>query len=341
MDPYRPSLGAEERGALFLEPHPRLTAGDRHGAVDDGALGDRDAARDDVGANHRRGADLELVLDHEPAGDSAGDHRRVRVDLPVPFRRHGHAQRAADAAIPANDTAHHQGARRLHIPGQEGALRDKGRRIPDLIDQPALDGLAHPVLPRCAGVIIRNVRRLRMPIMTTFGARGVALITVLALLGAGCSREQQDWRSAEAADTSEAYGRFVEQHPDSELAVQARARLAQLAEERDWAQAGKIATADAYRGFLAEHPSGRWSEEARIRIEAFSLGSAPRLAPLTGAQPGGAPQGPSGVRALQLATAAAPPAVHETAAVPKVAQLIPAEPGEPAPAPVRSTAAGT
>ena len=176
--------------------------------------------------------------------------------------------------------------------------------------------------------------------MITFSARRVALIAVLATLAAGCSREQQDWRSAEAADTHEAYGRFVEQHPDSELATQARARLAQLAEERDWAQAGKVATADAYRAFLAEHPSGKWSEEARIRIEAFALGSAPRLAPPTGAQPGGAPQGPSGVRALQLATAAAPPAVHETAAVPKVAQLIRAEPAEPAPAPVRSTAAG-
>jgi len=32
----------------------------RHGAVDDGALGDRDAARDDVGANHRRGANSSL-----------------------------------------------------------------------------------------------------------------------------------------------------------------------------------------------------------------------------------------------------------------------------------------
>src|SRR5256885_12442146 len=118
----------------------------------------------------------------------------------------------------------------------------------------------------------------------------------------------QAWRPAEAADTSEAYARFVEQHPDSELAVQARARLAQLAEERDWAQAGTLATSDAYRAFLAAHPSGRWSEEARIRIEAFSLGSMPRLAPSTPAQPGGAPQGPSGVRALQVATA--PPAVH-------------------------------
>ena len=143
--------------------------------------------------------------------------------------------------------------------------------------------------------------------MITFGAGRVALIAVLAVLTAGCSREQQDWRSAEAADTSEAYASFVEQHPDSELTPQAHARLAQLAEERDWAQAGTVATAEAYRAFLAEHPSGRWSEEARIRIEAFALGSAPRLAPSTAAHPGGAPQGPSGVRALQLATATAPP----------------------------------
>jgi len=166
--------------------------------------------------------------------------------------------------------------------------------------------------------------------MITFHAGRVALIAVLATLAAGCSREQQDWRSAEAADTSEAYGRFVEQHPDSELAAQGRTRLAQLAEERDWAQAGKVATMDAYRAFLAEHPSGKWSEEARIRIEAFALGSAPRLAPQTPPQPGGTPQGPSGVRALQLATARAPPAVHDSASV--VAQLIRAEPAEAAPA---------
>jgi cell division protein FtsN len=182
-----------------------------------------------------------------------------------------------------------------------------------------------------------------MPIMITFrsGRAGrVALIALLATVAAGCSREQQDWRSAEAADTREAYGRFVELHPDSELATQARTRLTQLAEERDWAQAGKLATADAYRSFLAEHPRGKWSEEARIRIEAFALGSAPRLAPPTRTQPGGAPQGPSGVRALQLATATAPPALHETAAEPKVAPLTRAEPAEPAPARDRSTAAG-
>jgi hypothetical protein len=179
-----------------------------------------------------------------------------------------------------------------------------------------------------------------MPMMITFHAGRVALIAVLATLAAGCSREQQDWRSAEAADTSEAYGRFVEQHPDSELAAQARVRLAQLAEERDWAQAGKVATMDAYRAFLAEHPSGKWSEEARIRIEAFALGSAPRLAPQTPPQPGGAPQGPSGVRALQLATARAPPpAVHDSASEPVVVAQLRAEPAEAARARDRNTAA--
>jgi cell division protein FtsN len=173
-----------------------------------------------------------------------------------------------------------------------------------------------------------------MPTMITFRAGGVALIAVLATAAAGCSREQQDWRSAEAADTREAYGRFVEQHPDSELAAQARARLAQLAEERDWVEAGIVATAEAYRAFLAQHPSGKWSEEARIRIEAFALGSAPRLAPRTPAQPGGAAQGPSGVRALQLATATAPPTVHD--AKPAAAQLLGGQPASPAsPAPER------
>src|SRR5256885_13822018 len=110
-----------------------------------------------------------------------------------------------------------------------------------------------------------------MPIMLTLGAGRVALIAVLALLAAGCGREQQDWRSAEAADTSEAYARFVEQHPDSELAVQARARLAQLAEERDWAQAGRLPTPDAHPAVLAAHPNGRWSGEARHRTQGISL----------------------------------------------------------------------
>ncbi len=101
-------------------------------------------------------------------------------------------------------------------------------------------------------------------------------IVAIALLGAlaACSREQQDWRSAEGRDTPDAYGQFIERHPDSELVKEARARIAQLAEDRDWADAAKADTAAAYQLFLTQHPAGKWAQEARIRVQNFSLAAA-------------------------------------------------------------------
>jgi cell division septation protein DedD len=105
---------------------------------------------------------------------------------------------------------------------------------------------------------------------------GAVLVGVVSVtLVAGCSRERIDWKSAEAADTQESYNHFLERHPDSALATQARARLAQLAEDKDWQRASAADTADAYKQFLAQHPSGKWAEEARIRVENFSLDSNP------------------------------------------------------------------
>jgi cell division protein FtsN len=136
--------------------------------------------------------------------------------------------------------------------------------------------------------------------MITFRAGGAVLAAAL-LTVAGCSAEQQDWRSAEAAGTAEAYQHFVEQHPDSELAGKARERVGEFAEDRDWTQAAKLGTADAYRSFLAAHPKGRWSQEARIRVESFALGSIPRMAPQA---PGQTAAPPTGVKLLRLASAA-------------------------------------
>jgi SPOR domain len=149
-----------------------------------------------------------------------------------------------------------------------------------------------------------------MPTMITFRA-GKAALGVALLALAACSAEQQDWRSAEAAGTTEAYQRFLDQHPDSELAAKARDQIKAFAEERDWSQVTRIGTPDAYRGFLAAHPNGRWAQEARIRIESFALGSIPRMQPQS---PGLTASRPSGVNILRLAsaapsgTAAAPPA---------------------------------
>jgi cell division septation protein DedD len=170
-----------------------------------------------------------------------------------------------------------------------------------------------------------------MPTMITFRAGGAVLVAVL-LTVAGCSAEQQDWRAAEAAGTSEAYQRFMEQHPDSELAGKARERVGEFVEDRDWSQAAKLATADAYRSFLAAHPRGRWSQEARIRIESFALGSIPLMAPQTPGQTAGPA---TGVKLLRLASAApsipagALPASPAPAAVAAPAALPAPQPAPP------------
>ncbi len=156
--------------------------------------------------------------------------------------------------------------------------------------------------------------------MITFcAARGTLLALSLALL-AGCGRELEDWHSAETVGSAEAYSRFLEQHPDSELAAQARTRIGELAEDGDWNHTESVATVDAYRQFLARHPRGKWAEQARIRIEGFSLGSLPR----TLAGPATASAARTGANALSLTTgvAAVPAGVPAPAAL---AQAPPAQ----------------
>jgi len=101
--------------------------------------------------------------------------------------------------------------------------------------------------------------------------RGALLAACACAILIACSREQQDWKATQAADTVEAYGEFLAKHPQGELATQARARSEQLVEERDWQ---RVSTADAlegYQQFVAQHPNGKWTPEARIRIENFTL----------------------------------------------------------------------
>ena len=144
---------------------------------------------------------------------------------------------------------------------------------------------------------------------------GAVLLAAMSLtLMVGCSRERIDWKSAEAADTQEAYDHFLQLHPDSALATQAHTRLAQIAEDKDWQHASAADTADAYKQFLAQHTSGKWAEEARIRLENFTLDSnasptaspaADAVAPKTGA--GNVAQAVAGESAMRPAKAAPPP----------------------------------
>jgi SPOR domain len=101
-----------------------------------------------------------------------------------------------------------------------------------------------------------------------------AIALTVALSLAGCSHESSDWKSATAADTSEAYQQFLQQHPKSTNAAQARTRLQQLQEVHDWQVASAADTRDAYEQFVTQHPDSQWAQEARIRIENFAQNAA-------------------------------------------------------------------
>jgi hypothetical protein len=123
----------------------------------------------------------------------------------------------------------------------------------------------------------------------------VILMSVALLASAsGCSHEQSDWHSAQAANTIEAYEAFINAHPKSARAADAQAQIAQLTEARDWERASTIDTADAYRQFLAQHPQGKSAQEARIRIENFGMSNP------------GAPGGSAAPPAAPAPAAAAP-----------------------------------
>lgn len=144
----------------------------------------------------------------------------------------------------------------------------------------------------------------------------VAALAIIVLVG--CSRVKDDWRAAQGADTNEAYQDFLQQHPDSEFAAQAQARLKQLAEDRDWQQVAATDTRDAYEQFVAQHADSKWAQEARVRIENFNLGGAdqgvsmrgeatPSMAPgVSGAINGGAVTAPAVTPASPVAAPARP-----------------------------------
>lgn len=177
-----------------------------------------------------------------------------------------------------------------------------------------------------------NLRELEYPMHSRIL---VPIVVALTLTLASCSRERQDWKAAQAADTAEAYTDFVKKHPAGELATQAQARLAQIVDERDWQFAATADTPEAYQRFVQLHPGSKWAEEARIRIESFALGAQPLAAPVSSSATAPAPASAGPAPAVPTTPDETPviaPA-REPAPTPKPA------PAKPAAAP-RSTSFG-
>jgi cell division septation protein DedD len=146
------------------------------------------------------------------------------------------------------------------------------------------------------------------------------VITAAAFALAGCSRESADWKSATTAGTTESYQQFLQQHPNSSSADQARARLKALMEDHDWQSAAAADTRNAYEQFIALHPDSKWAQEARIRIENFAqnganaTGAPATAAAATPATPAPASVTPAPTASKSRAAAATPaPATHQAA----------------------------
>ena len=161
----------------------------------------------------------------------------------------------------------------------------------------------------------------RIPIMCAS-----AVLVALSLVG--CSRETDDWRSAQAADTVAAYEQFLHQYPASSHATEATTRVTQLAEDEAWQLATSQDTQAGYQQFAARYPDGKWAQEARVRIENFALTPpstdtpAAVMANMSGASPAPAVKAPSAAapapaKAASPAAAPAPAKAAPPAAAPK------------------------
>lgn len=168
-----------------------------------------------------------------------------------------------------------------------------------------------------------------------------ALLPVLAICGAaallqGCSRENDDWRAAQAADTVAAYQQFIREHPASAHAAEADVRATQLLEDEDWRRATEDDGLQAYQTFVSQHPQSRWTQEARVRIETITLGNAVGRTPAGALAP--APESAPPVATGPAAPRPAPPAPAPAAPAPAVPP--PAPPVSTTTAPATTPATG-
>jgi hypothetical protein len=86
------------------------------------------------------------------------------------------------------------------------------------------------------------------------------------------TEEIEAYRISELLDTAEAWQRFLDQYPDSNMASNARSRLTDIETERraeatayDIAKAGD--NEEGWRQYLNSFPAGIYVDEANARIE--------------------------------------------------------------------------
>ena len=85
----------------------------------------------------------------------------------------------------------------------------------------------------------------------------------LAILNFGCASVRSSFQKAQKVDTIAAYEQFITENADSELVVEAKAKI----ETIEWENALHLNTVEAYRAFLSSYPSSARKAKANELIE--------------------------------------------------------------------------
>ena len=106
----------------------------------------------------------------------------------------------------------------------------------------------------------------------------VTLMILVTLLQVGCDTPERDWTRTKAANTIAAYRKFVDAHPKSNHAANARARYRALQDEFNWASAQWTNTGGGFKNYLQSEPDGRHVREAQAQMLEYERTRAWRLA---------------------------------------------------------------
>ncbi|MCU4137430.1 MAG: hypothetical protein MW689_001001 [Thermodesulfobacteria bacterium] len=78
----------------------------------------------------------------------------------------------------------------------------------------------------------------------------------------GCATPKKNWEKAQRLNTIEAYQEFLQKHPNSEFAYEAKRKIEELA----WERTKEQNTIEAYQEFIDKYPQSEFIREAKIGL---------------------------------------------------------------------------
>jgi hypothetical protein len=96
----------------------------------------------------------------------------------------------------------------------------------------------------------------------------ISLLLVAAAMLWGCSSAQEDWNTANGANTVAAYQEYLSKHPTGDHSADANERIRSLQDDEAWSQAKQANSAEGYRAYLQNQPAGSHATEAQDALTA-------------------------------------------------------------------------